>query len=708
MSLNYSCPSKNNLEMYFQGTLSALDLELISQHILDCEKCVSILESIEATVPKPQIQNLARPNVFAEFSSKNLQKVLDMGVYLPEKPQSLADRVLSAKQSGHSESVYINHFRLVDLLGMGSSGIVFEAIDEKLNRKVAIKVMIHQVSDSKMQNRTLDNEARAIAAVKHEALVDIYEIGEWDELQFIVMPFLAGENLATRLKTNELKPLAPKLVVQIAIQIAQGLNALHEARILHRDLKPSNIWLTKLKSDRYKIIILDLGLAHRLDSPINDVLYCGTLGYMSPEQTNGGILDVRSDLFSFGCVLFEMLNGKAPFSFATRVDAITYFRKGLTPDLRLFQGGIPAPLGSLVRSLMEVNPDNRPATIAEVLNQLKTIEKKLSSPALSRRLVIATALTGCLLFSAGIFLLNKQDSPAVFETNSDFLQNKPLVFKNVDKFFLHPSKEIVGIAQGGQVSFYENSKLINNLNLSRTPGICFFSDCGEYLCFYNPGTISIYSYPKLIKVHQIEREPISSFGFISKGDPKKFFYCNRNQFFFLNLDESHKVTESELFPVTIESAVSDPRGRGVIVVSNERNGAIGLISSVTLKVSFNNNNIKDYYREDISQDAIMKISYCKDDSYVAVLSNKGLVSTFDVKKYFSPLNEYHNESEVKNIGWKNKEVLIFFKDQVVLEKAKPLKILKSNYESLINTGSSSLKNLALHMEDKQLFVWNWK
>ena len=706
MNTNNPCPPRNDLESYFNGSLSAHNLELISQHILECEKCVSILETIEANVPKPQIPNLTSTNAFGNFSPKILKKVLDMGVYLPEKTQSLVDRVLAAKQLG--QSVHINQFSLVGLLGMGSSGIVFEALDEKLNRKVAIKFIIHRISASKVQIRTLENEAKAIAAVKHESLVDIYEIGEWDDLQFIVMPFLAGENLATRLNNNELKPLALDQVIQIATQIAQGLNALHEAKILHRDLKPSNIWLTKQKSGRDKIIILDLGLAHKLDSPINDGLYFGTLGYMSPEQTYGDTLDVRSDLFSFGCVLFQMLNGKPPFSFASRIEAITYFRKGLTPDLRLFQDKIPDSLGALVRSLMAVNPENRPATIAEVIKQLKTIEKKLSSPPYSRRQVIATVLGGSLLFSAGLFLLYKQDSSADFETNYDVLQNHPLVFKNVDKYFLHPSKEIVGITQGSQVSFYENSKLINNLTLSRTPGKCFFSDCGEYLCFYNPGTILIYSYPELIKVHQIKQESTISFGFISKGDPKKFFYCNRNQFFFVDLDQNHKVTESELFPVEISAAVSDPRGRGIVVVSDERGGAIGLISSVSLKISFNDNTLKNFYREGISKDLIIQTSFCSEQSYAAILSNKGYVRKFDIGKYFNPLNEYTNESEVKNIGWKNKEILTFLKDQVVIQKAKPLRILKSNYESLINTGNSSLKNLALHMEDKQLFVWNWK
>ena len=704
--MNNPCPSRNDLESYFNGSLSADNLELISQHILECEKCVAIIESIEGTAPKPQIPNLASPNVFGGFSSKNLQKILDMRVYLPEKTLSLVERVLAANQS--DPSVNINHFRLVGVLGMGSSGIVFEAMDEKLNRKVAIKVMIYTTSNSKMQNSLFYHEAKAIAAVKHESLVDIYEIGEWNDLQFIVMPFLAGENLATRLKHNERKPFMPDQAIQIAIQIAQGLKALHEIRILHRDLKPSNIWLSNEKSGRDKIIILDLGLAHRLDTPINDGLYCGTLGYMSPEQTNGDTLDVRSDLFTFGCVLFEMLNGKPPFSFASRVDAITYFRKGLTPDLRLFQDKIPGPLSSLVRSLMEVNRENRLATISEVIKQLKTIEKKLSSPPISRRLVIATVLGGSLLFSAGVFLFNKQLSSSVFETNSDVLQNQPAVFKNVDKYFLHPSKEIVGIAQGSQVSFYENSKLINNLTLSRTPRKCFFSACGEYLCFYNVGTILIYSYPELIKVHQIKREPTISFGFISKGDPKKFFYCNRNQFFFVNLDQNLKVTESELFPLEISAAVSDPRGRGIVVVSDERGGAIGLISSVSLKISFNDNTLKNFYQEGISKDLIIQTSFCSEESYAAILSNKGYVRKFDIGNYFKPLNEYRNESEVKNIEWKNKEILTFFKDQVVIEKAKPMRILKSNYETFINTGSSSLKNLALHMEDKQLFVWNWK
>lgn len=357
---------------------------------------------------------------------------------------------------------------------------------------------------------------------------------------------------------------------------------------------------------------------------------------------------------------------------------------------------------------MEVNRENRLATISEVIKQLKTIEKKLSSPPISRRLVIATVLGGSLLFSAGVFLFNKQLSSSVFETNSDVLQNQPAVFKNVDKYFLHPSKEIVGIAQGSQVSFYENSKLINNLTLSRTPRKCFFSACGEYLCFYNVGTILIYSYPELIKVHQIKREPTISFGFISKGDPKKFFYCNRNQFFFVNLDQNLKVTESELFPLEISAAVSDPRGRGIVVVSDERGGAIGLISSVSLKISFNDNTLKNFYQEGISKDLIIQTSFCSEESYAAILSNKGYVRKFDIGNYFKPLNEYRNESEVKNIEWKNKEILTFFKDQVVIEKAKPMRILKSNYETFINTGSSSLKNLALHMEDKQLFVWNWK
>ena len=706
MNTNNLCPPRNDLESYFNGSLSAHNLELISQHILECEKCVSILETIEANVPKPQIPNLNSTNAFGNFSPKILKKVLDMGVYLPEKTQSLVDRVLAAKQLG--QSVHINQFSLVGLLGMGSSGIVFEALDEKLNRKVAIKFIIHRISGSKMQIRTLENEAKAIAAVKHESLVDIYEIGEWDDLQFIVMPFLAGENLATRLNNNELKPLALDQVIQIATQIAQGLNALHEAKILHRDLKPSNIWLTKQKSGRDKIIILDLGLAHKLDSPINDGLYFGTLGYMSPEQTYGDTLDVRSDLFSFGCVLFQMLNGEPPFSFASRIEAITYFRKGLTPDLRLFQDKIPDSLGALVRSLMAVNPENRPATIAEVIKQLKTIEKKLSSPPYSRRQVIATVLGGSLLFSAGLFLLYKQVSPAVFETNSDILHNQPLVFENVDKYFLHPSKEIFGIAQGSQVSFYENSKLINNLTLSRTPGKCFFSACGEFLCFHNPENISIYSYPELIKVHQINQEPIISFGFISKSDPKKFFYCNRNQFFFVDLDQNHKVTESELLPLRISAAVSDPRGRGIVVVSDERGGAIGLVSSVLLITSFNDNTLKNFYKEGISKDIIIQTSFCSEESYAAILSDKGYVRKFDIGKFFSTLNEYTNESEVRNIGWKNKEILTFLKDQVVIQKAKPLRILKSNYESLINTGNSSLKNLALHMEDKQLFVWNWK
>jgi serine/threonine protein kinase len=284
----------------------------------------------------------------------------------------------------------LGRYRVLAELGRGGMGVVFRAEDPLLRRTIALKVMLPAAAADPRAKARFLREARAQAAVEHENVAVIHEVGEADGVPFIAMPLLRGQMLAAALKRNPRPPLAE--VVRVGREIADGLAAAHERGLIHRDIKPANVWL---EGRRRRVRILDFGLARPEaaadDAPrpapaasASDALLtsssavAGTPAYMSPEQVKGGPLDHRSDLWSLGVVLYQMATGALPFAGATAIEVLFAVTEHTPPAAHQVSPDVPLPLSELIWRLMLKNPADRPQTAAAVSAELEALEGSLS------------------------------------------------------------------------------------------------------------------------------------------------------------------------------------------------------------------------------------------------------------------------------------------------------------------------------------------
>ncbi|HEV8610295.1 MAG TPA: serine/threonine-protein kinase, partial [Thermoanaerobaculia bacterium] len=258
-------------------------------------------------------------------------------------------------------------YEIVSALGAGGMGEVYRAKDPRLGREVAIKVLPASFSKDPDRLRRFEHEARAAGVLNHPNITAVYDIGSHDGAPYVVTELLEGETLRSRLAAGA---LSARKALDYAIQIARGLAAAHEKGIVHRDLKPENLFVTK--DGRVKI--LDFGLA-KLKQPepgteketelptgtmgTEPGVVLGTMGYMSPEQVRGQPADRRSDLFSFGAILYEMLSGQRAFRGDTAADTITAILTKEPPDLSQTNREIHPGLDRILRHCLEKNPEER-------------------------------------------------------------------------------------------------------------------------------------------------------------------------------------------------------------------------------------------------------------------------------------------------------------------------------------------------------------
>lgn len=274
-------------------------------------------------------------------------------------------------------------YRVLDVIGSGGMGAVFRAEDPDLKRHIALKVMLPQFASKPAAKARFLREARAQAAVEHDHIITIFQVGEDRGVPFIAMPLLKGQTLADALKANPVVPV--DVAVRIARETAEGLTAAHEGGLVHRDIKPGNIWL---EGTRHRVKILDFGLVCGDAAPVTNSdpvshqgMLVGTPAYMSPEQAHGEALDARTDLFSLGTVLYQMLTGKAPFAAGNTAGILLAVVSHDPPLPSELTPSVPPELNQIVMQLLAKPVAERFPSAAAVVQALWQVEANMNRTA---------------------------------------------------------------------------------------------------------------------------------------------------------------------------------------------------------------------------------------------------------------------------------------------------------------------------------------
>ncbi len=308
------------------------------------------------------------------------------GDFIESPAFAVAPELLIDEPAGDLIGQLIGHYRIESLIGIGGMGEVYLARDEQLGRKVALKLLPEHMTADKTQLSRFKTEARAASALNHPNILTVYEIGTEGNRQFIATEFIEGITLRAALARGR---MTLHDALEIAVQVASALAAAHETGVVHRDIKPENIML---RPDGYAKV-LDFGIAKLTEqhpgSDLHEVgtttlqtqpgLLLGTAHYMSPEQTRGQKVDARSDIWSLGVVIYEMVGGVPPFSGETPSDCIASILTTEPPPLSGGLSDIPVKLQSIVQKALRKNSDERYRTTKEMLADLRDLKGELEA-----------------------------------------------------------------------------------------------------------------------------------------------------------------------------------------------------------------------------------------------------------------------------------------------------------------------------------------
>jgi serine/threonine protein kinase len=296
----------------------------------------------------------------------------------------VASTIVSARQQLRTGQ-RLGRYRIAKSIGAGGMGEVYLAHDTELERDVALKILTGEVAADQQRMRRFVQEAKTASALNHPNIITIYEVGQAEGSRFIATEYIKGDTLRQRMRRE---PLSLRECFEVALQVATALSAAHEAKVVHRDIKPENIML---RPDGL-VKVLDFGLAKLTETAvaasdpnaatrmqINTApgIVMGTFNYMSPEQARGKEVDLRTDIWSFGVVLYEMLTGHIPFTGETSSDVIAAILKNEPAPLSTYAPDAPAELQRITRKALRKERDERYQTIKDLLLDLKSLQREL-------------------------------------------------------------------------------------------------------------------------------------------------------------------------------------------------------------------------------------------------------------------------------------------------------------------------------------------
>ena len=404
MDILPDCPDTRLLQCFveespFDDLSTKWTRDTLEQHVNTCEECQRSIERLVAGQESWEgvARELAEIDQARRESSSETPALRDLidhekgrvpgtatgGTDLfqgTEAPGLSLDFLLPSEQPDSLGR--LGSYEILEIVGRGGMGLVFKAYDTSLRRIVAIKVIAGHLSSSTLARRRFVREARAAAAVSHEHVVSIYAVEENQETPFIVMQFVSGKNLQERVVASG--PLAVTEILRIGMQTAAGLAAAHAQGLVHRDIKPANILL---ENGVERVKITDFGLARAVDDVgmTQTGVVAGTPQYMAPEQANGESIDVRSDLFSLGSVLYTLCTGRPPFRATTTMGLLKRICEESPRPIRELNPDIPEWLDEIITKLLKKHPADRFQTareVAELLgNWLAHVQHPTSVPA---------------------------------------------------------------------------------------------------------------------------------------------------------------------------------------------------------------------------------------------------------------------------------------------------------------------------------------